>query len=106
MTLKSCYACKEKVNIDAEVCPQCGTRIEGTKCSDCHNLCPKDARICMWCGKRLQSFSLIPEFKPFSITCSGICRLFTDFNFFPQHVEFFQDKIVITTPGFFKINNN
>lgn len=105
MTTKPCPECTTPIPEAAQVCAQCGERVEGIRCEECLALSPEGARKCRWCGNRMQVASQ-RELKPFRVRASRMGTLLIRFSLFPQEARFSSEKIVIRTYGFLGLTSS
>lgn len=99
----NCPFCKSAMHAQAVVCATCGERVVGKPCEECRSLCPEDAKTCRWCGNRFIEASRQVAIDEFEIVASHIPTLLFRHRFLSQRAKFNEEKIIISTPGFFRL---
>ncbi|MFT4649332.1 MAG: ribosomal protein L40E [Planctomycetota bacterium] len=105
MENKTCPECVSQIPSGAQVCGQCGVRIEGIRCDACMAMSPQEARKCRWCGNRMSQASQ-PAVGHFEVGASRIGSLLIRGAIFPQRATFSNEKIVIRTYSTFGLTSN
>ena len=105
-TGKRCSECLSVIPKEASICRYCGTRIEGVKCPSCASFCKSEAKKCKWCGQALGKSRGLNLAKPLEIESTFFGILLSKGSFLPQRAKFSQDKIIVSTPGFFGLTRN
>lgn len=100
---KSCPFCKETISAEAEVCSHCGERITGKACEDCSTLCPEEAKICRWCGFTFGAPAKKIGIDEFEITAQPLPTFLIRLRFLCESIRFNEEKLVVSTPGFFRL---
>ena len=103
---KECPECFSQIDGRASVCPNCNERIMGSRCPACLAMNSEGARLCRWCGTKLATASATRKLSAFTIKADAIGALLINHSFHPQVAAFTQDKIVITTYGFFGLTSS
>ncbi len=101
-----CPFCKSEIRNDAAICASCGERVVGKECEDCKSLCPHDATKCRWCGYKFRESTKRIGIKEFSIQAKLLPTLLIRLRLIPQRARFNDEKLVISTPGFFWLWTN
>ncbi len=101
--MKKCTECTSEIPEEAEVCRFCGERVEGKPCPDCGSRCPEEARKCRWCGFQFEKAAAL-HFEPFRVDASLLPTVLQRGRFIPQSIELTREKIVISTPGVFRLS--
>lgn len=105
MSTRACPECTTQIPTEANVCAQCGERVEGLRCDECLALSPEGARKCRWCGNRLR-VATEQQLKAFRVRASRLGTLLIRFSLFPQEARFTPEKIVIRTYGFLGLTSS
>lgn len=87
----------------AEVCYHCGERITGKACQDCSTLCPFDSKKCRWCGFEFKCGGPSIRTQEFEIKAKLIPTFLIRFRLLPESIRFSEDKVVVSTPGVFRL---
>ena len=99
----TCPLCKETTPENAEVCSHCGERIKGKACEDCLSICPDNAKVCRWCGFKFRSETQKIGIDEFVINAKFLPTLLIRMRFLCESIRFNEEKVVISTPGLFRL---
>ena len=102
--MKNCTECLSEITENAEVCRYCGERIEGKKCPKCLSMCKNEAIVCKWCNYVFKKERSALNIKPFEVKANLFPTLILRHRLLPQKVNFSNEKIIISTPGFFGLS--
>jgi hypothetical protein len=102
--MKNCPDCLEEIPIAATFCKHCGERVKGKPCPDCGTRCWEEARKCRWCGHLFHSTKSGLDFEPFSVEANLLVTFLNRGRFLPQVMRLTREKIVVTTPGVFRLS--
>jgi RNA polymerase subunit RPABC4/transcription elongation factor Spt4 len=68
-SIKSCPACRRRINEEWIICPTCRTRLNRV-CANCGRLVGLDWSLCAWCGKDFER-SDIAAYQPLASGATG-----------------------------------
>ena len=102
----TCPFCKGNLPEGATHCAHCGERVVGKTCDDCKSLCPPDAKKCRWCGYRFAETSRRIGIQEFEIHAKLLPTFLIRGRLIPQTARFNEEKLIISTPGYFWFWNN
>jgi len=105
METKTCPECLSEIPGPAQVCSQCGERIDGVRCEECQAMSPAEARKCRWCGNRLRQAAQ-QHLEAFRVQASRLGTLLVRMSLFPQEARFSAEKIVIRSYGFLGLTSS
>lgn len=103
--IKSCSECKAEIPADALLCQCCGEAVDGIRCEQCKSVVHKDAKICKWCGSQLLTEKVTKQSTTGFIKGEVLPSLLLRFRFLPHEVTIKEEKIVVRTPGLFRLWN-
>ncbi len=99
-----CPFCFGEIPEDVQVCRHCGERILGQKCAACATLCPDEATKCRWCGSRFEKTPSEMAMEEFTIKAAFPPTLLVRLRLLRESIRFTQEKLIVTTPGFFHLS--
>lgn len=102
----ACPYCAGGISARATYCAHCGERVVGKICEDCKTLCPEDAKKCRWCGYKFTEVSRRIGISEFEIRAKILPTLLIRGRLIPQRARFNEEKLIISTPGYFWLWNN
>ncbi len=101
--MKQCPDCLSEIPEAAVICRHCGERVQGKPCPDCGSRCAAEVRKCRWCGFEFEK-TLRLEFEPFTVQAAALPTLLQRGRFLPQTIALTREKIVVSTPGAFRLS--
>ena len=101
--IANCPFCKSDIPKDAEICFQCGERIIGKVCDDCRAICPQDSKKCRWCGYKFGESTKRIGIDEFEIIAKSLPTFLFRFRLLCECIRFNEEKIIVSTPGFFRL---
>ena len=102
-TEQACPLCQETIPGNAEMCSHCGERIKGKPCDDCLTLCPENAKVCRWCGFKFRLETETIGIDEFVINARFLPTLLIRSRLLCESIRFNEEKVVISTPGLFRL---
>ena len=103
--MKTCPDCLSEIHQAATFCQHCGERVEGKPCPQCGVRNWQDAIVCRWCGGRYGGTrARVHHFEPFEVTADLLPTIVQRGRFLAQTMHLTPEKIVIRTPGPFRLS--
>jgi hypothetical protein len=101
--MKTCPECQSDIPDEAAVCRHCGRRVVGKICPDCCSRCSDEAKKCNCCGYGFDSKANQIDVEPFAVIAKLLPTFLMRQRLLCQRLDVDQDKITISTPGYFSL---
>lgn len=101
-----CDYCRNEMPDKAVKCGHCLEYVQGETCPDCLATAPKGARVCRFCGNRLTSRDMLTADIALDLRAKVLPALFFRGRLLPHEIVADNEKIVIKTPGLFRLWEN
>lgn len=102
----NCGYCNLDVPDGAVKCGHCGEYLAGQSCPDCLATVPEGAKVCRYCGGRFKKRRAGSADIALDMNARLIPTIFMRMRLLPQEIVADNEKIVIKTPGLFRLWEN
>jgi len=101
-----CDYCKNEIPDSAVKCGHCSEYTAGETCGECLATMPKGARVCRFCGNRIKSREKPTTHISLDMRAKILPTLLFRFRLLPHEIVADDEKIVVRTPGLFRLWEN
>ena len=102
----TCKYCQTEIPKNSIKCYQCSEYTSGIQCTECQSSIPDKAKICKFCGNRVNHSDCHTNRDPLHLKAKLLPTFLFRFRFLPHEISSDSEKIVITTPGTFRLWEN
>jgi ribosomal protein L40E len=101
-----CDYCKNEIPDEARKCGHCGEYTSGVVCDECYSTLPAKASVCRCCGSKVKRKAGAKTDISLDIRGRVLPSLIFRFRLLPHEIVADNEKVVINTPGLFRLWNN